>query len=102
MLQFGQYERDEARRPLHPAGTRVGLEPRVFDLLLYLIRRRDRAVPRSEILKEVWAGVAVEQSVLSVALRKLRKALTDETGDCPWIATVHSFGLRFQGDVKLP
>ena len=99
LLQFGKYELDDARRLLHRAGTRMTPEPRVFDLLLYLIRNRERAVPRVEILRNVWAGVAVDGSVLSVALRKLRQTLADETGACPWVETVHGFGLRFQGAV---
>jgi DNA-binding winged helix-turn-helix (wHTH) protein len=100
MLRFGRYELDEGRRLLHRAGARVSLQPRVFDLLIYLIRNRERAVSRTEILQTVWAGVVVERSVLSTTLQKLRKGLEDETGSCPWIETVHGFGLRFQGEVE--
>ncbi len=100
MHRFGRYELDEGRRLLLRAGVRVSLQPRVFDLLIYLVRNRERAVSRSEILQNVWAGVAVERSVLSTTLQKLRKGLEDETGGCPWIETVHGFGLRFQGEVE--
>lgn len=100
MLRFGRYELDEGRRLLHRAGARVSLQPRVFDLLIYLIRNRERAVSRTEILQTVWAGVVVERSVLSTTLQKLRKGLEDGTGSCPWIETVHGFGLRFQGEVE--
>ena len=101
MLQFGRYELDEARRLLRRSGTEVALQPRVFDLLLYLIRNRERAVPRVEIIQDVWRGVTVDPSVLSAALQKLRKALADETGACPWVETVHGFGIRFQGEVEV-
>ena len=101
MLRFGSYELDEARRLLHRGGARVAIEPRVFDLLLYLIRNRERVLTREEIIQKVWAGVTVDRSVLSTALRKLRRTLEDEPGGSPWIETLHGVGLRFQGDVSV-
>jgi DNA-binding winged helix-turn-helix (wHTH) protein len=100
MPLFGQYELDEARRTLSLSGTRVPLQPRVFDLLAYLIRHRERAVPHDEILKQVWSGVAVAKSVLPVAIWKLRQALAaDAAAEC--IETVHGYGFRFSGEVEV-
>jgi DNA-binding winged helix-turn-helix (wHTH) protein/tetratricopeptide (TPR) repeat protein len=99
MLQFGRYQLDEARRLLSRDGTRLPLEPRVFDLLAYLIQNRERAVPHQELLKQVWAGAVVERAALSVAAGKLRKAL-EAAGEASCIETVHGFGLRFRAEVR--
>jgi adenylate cyclase len=32
----------------------VHVEPRVFDLLVYLIRNRDRVVSKDDLIKAVW------------------------------------------------
>jgi DNA-binding winged helix-turn-helix (wHTH) protein len=45
-LQFEDYILDPAQRELRRTGVAVPIEPQVFDLLLYLIRNRDRVVSK--------------------------------------------------------
>ena len=42
--RFGDCELDEARRSLAAHGRELKLQPRVFDLLCYLVRHRERVV----------------------------------------------------------
>src|SRR5262245_16335024 len=44
-FRFGPCELDEARRSLTAHGQEIRLQPRVFDLLCYLVRHRERVVP---------------------------------------------------------
>jgi len=63
---------------------------RAFDLLRTLIERRDRVVSKDELLEQVWPGMVVEESNLSVHVSRLRKLLG--TGA---IATIPGRGYRF-------
>ncbi len=47
------------RRELRLRGREVVVEPLVFDLLLDLVRHRDRVVTKDELLDRVWSGAIV-------------------------------------------
>jgi DNA-binding winged helix-turn-helix (wHTH) protein/TolB-like protein len=82
-------------------GAVVQLEPKAFNLLVYLIENRDRVVGKSEILDAVWRDTAVSDNVLSVTVAKLRKALGEDPKVPRYIQTVHTRGYRFVADVEL-
>ena len=48
---FGECVLDEERYELRRAGAVVAIEPKVFQVLVYLIRHRDRLVTRDELLE---------------------------------------------------
>ena len=56
-LQFGPFSLEEAGRVLMCARHEIALLPRVFDLLVYLVRNRDRVVTKDELLDAVWPNV---------------------------------------------
>ena len=56
---------------------------RAFDLLVALVARRDRVVPKDELIDVVWPGLVVEENNLQVQISALRKVLGAEA-----IATV--------------
>lgn len=45
-FRFADFEIDIARHELRRAGAIVHIEPQVFDLLVHLVRNRDRIVKR--------------------------------------------------------
>ena len=53
-LVFADCEIDCDRRELHRTGRSTHLEPQVFDLLVYLVRHRDRVVSKEELIRAVW------------------------------------------------
>ena len=53
-FRFTDFEIDMARRELRRAGATVHVEPQVFDLLVHLIRHRDRFVPKDELIDAIW------------------------------------------------
>jgi len=73
----------------------VSLIPRYFDLLHVLIRRRDEAIARREILDTVWRDVVVSDGALSQAVRTLRRALGDDPRAPRFIRTVSRHGYQF-------
>ncbi|WP_128924436.1 winged helix-turn-helix domain-containing protein [Bradyrhizobium guangxiense] len=74
-LRFGPFELDEAGRALLHAQREVALQPRVFDLLVYLTRNRDRVVTKEELLDALWPDVTVTDNSLQRAVSMLRGVL---------------------------
>jgi len=95
VLVFGDLELDEARFELRCAGRPVHVEPRVFELLIYLARHRDRVVTKDELLREVWQGRFVSETALTHAVAEARKAIGGGDPQASWIRTIHGRGYRF-------
>ncbi len=87
-------ELDEERFELYRAGQPVRLEPRALDVLFYLVRNRDRVVPKEELIEKVWDVKVVSESALHHSIRKVREAIAEAT-DQEVIRTVHGRGFRF-------
>jgi len=71
-------------------GKVVDLGARAFDVLACLHTNADRVVTKQELLDEVWAGLMVEESNLTVQIAGLRKVLGRSA-----IKTVPGIGYRF-------
>lgn len=97
---FGELEVDDAAYELRRAGIRVRLEPKVFDVLVRLLRHRERVVTKTELLETVWVGEHVTEAALPRAIAAARKAIGDDRQGQRWIRTVHGRGYRFVGPVR--
>ena len=93
--KFSNFELDEKLFQLRRSGQVIKLEPKVFDLLLYLFHHRDRVVSKDELLDQVWPGQFVSESVLPRNIRVLRKVLGDDRASQRFIETAHGRGYRF-------
>jgi len=93
--RFAEFELDLGRRELRRGGELVAVQPKVLDLIAYLVEHRDRAVGKSEIQAAIWPGVIVTETSLTQAIRKARRALGDDAGQPAVIRTVHGHGYRF-------
>ena len=98
-FRFTDFEIDIARRELRRAGAIVHVEPQVFDLLVHLIRHRDRFVPKDELIDAIWQGRIVSEATLSSRISAARRALGDSGNDQSLIRTLYKRGFRFVGDV---
>ncbi|TXH65324.1 MAG: tetratricopeptide repeat protein [Thermomonas sp.] len=95
---FGNAEFDESRWQLRVAGQDVELEHKPLEVLQYLLRHAGEAVTKDELLAEVWAGRIVVEAVLTNAVGKLRRALTDEAQDI--VTTLPRVGYRLSVPVS--
>jgi DNA-binding winged helix-turn-helix (wHTH) protein len=76
-FEFGAFRLDEPGRVLRLAEREVPLQPRVFDLLAYLIRNRERVVSKDELLDTLWPDVTVTENSLQRAVSTLRTVLRE-------------------------
>jgi DNA-binding winged helix-turn-helix (wHTH) protein/TolB-like protein len=86
---------DTARFRISSGDTPIAAEPKVFDLLVYLIAHRDRVVTREELFKEVWDGREVSDATLSNHVKSARKVLGDSGELQSTIQTVRGRGYQF-------
>lgn len=94
-LYFLEYEIRPTTRQLLCNGSPISMGARAFDLLLYLIRNRDRVLTRDELMKQVWSGITVGDNNLNVQVSILRKLLGSQA-----IVTLPGRGLRFGLEVS--
>ena len=99
-LVFEDYRLDPARRELSHAGAVVATTPKVFDLLVYLVRNRARVVSRDDLLQIVWQGRIVSESTLASHINAARKAVGDSGNEQRLIRTVARKGFRFVGEAS--
>ncbi len=97
--QFGPFCLDPVKRRLLRDGEVVKLTPKAFETLLALVEQRGKTIEKDELLKKVWAGVAVEENNLNQSITALRKSLGDSRQESQYIATIPGVGYRFVADV---
>src|SRR5215218_8510691 len=71
-VRFGECELSLDRRELRREGEPVAIEPQVFDVLAYLLSRRERVVRKVELLDEVWGDRFVSDSALTSRIKTAR------------------------------
>ena len=97
---FDDYVLDPDRRELRRKGTLVPAEPQVFDLLVFLIRNRDRVVSKDDLIAGVWDGRIVSESTLASRINAARRAIGDSGEQQRLIRTAARKGIRFVGVVR--
>src|SRR5919199_5332241 len=101
IYHFGPYQLDVHCGELRCASRPVVLEPKVFDVLVYLLEHRDRIVTKDELLEHCWAGTFVSEAALTQCLAKIRKVIEDEPAGAPVIQTRYGRGYRFVAPVTV-
>lgn len=88
---------------LERAGETVSVEPKAYAVLVVLLQQAGEVVGKDALLDAAWGHRHVTPGVLTRVISQLRHALGDNVSQPRYIATVHSLGYRFIGDVhRLP
>lgn len=98
--QVGNFIIDTARYRISSGEATVPVEPKVFDLLVYLIRHRDRVLTREELFEAIWDGREVSDATLSNHVKNARRALDDSGELQQTIETIRGRGYRFVAAVN--
>ena len=97
--RVGDFTIDAALFRVTSGSEVVPVEPKVFDLLVYLIRHRDRVLSRDELFQKVWDGREVSDATLSNHIKSARRALGDSGELQQTIQTVRGRGYQFVAPV---
>lgn len=100
LFQFNDYSIDPDRRELRRGAELIEIGPQVFDLLLFLIRNRDRVISKDDMLDAIWAGRIVSESTLASRINAARNAIGDSGAEQTLIKTIARKGFRFVGEVR--
>lgn len=97
-VQFGKFVLDLCRYELTCAGKAIHLERIPMDLLILLVRENGRLIGRDEIIQRLWGkGLHFDtDNSINTAIRKVRHALGDNSGNPRYIETVLGKGYRFK------
>ena len=96
---FDDYTLDTARRELlHAAGV-VPLEPKAYQVLVYLMEHRDRLVNKEELLDHIWPEIYVHDNAVARCVAALRQVLGDSPQRQQIIQTRRGQGYRFVASV---
>ncbi len=99
MYLFNDFALDDQGYELRFSGELRKVEPKVFELLDYLIRHRDRFVSRDELSEKLWPDVVVGEAALTQCVAKARRAVHDDSSKQHVIKTQHGRGYRFVAHV---
>ena len=99
-LKFGDCVLDVSARQLERQGRNVPLEPKMYELLEVLIKRRPAVVTNNELDELLWPQVYVARTSLTRLVSELRAALGDAPRDSHIIRTVYKTGYAFCADVS--
>jgi DNA-binding winged helix-turn-helix (wHTH) protein/tetratricopeptide (TPR) repeat protein len=94
VLDFARYEAVRAGEPIH-------LRPKIFNLLAYLVERRDRVVLKQEIHDCLWSEQIVGDSALDTSVKEARRVFGDTGSEQSVIKTVRGRGFRFVGEIEI-
>lgn len=85
---------------LDRAGQPVPVEPKAYVVLVALMEQPGTMLDKNTLLDTAWGHRNVTPGVLSRVISQLRHALGDSPTRPRYIATVHSLGYRFIGQVS--
>ena len=97
--RFGEFELDFGRFQLCRNGKPVRLEGLPLQLLMFLAENPGQLITREQIADRLWGNhvfVDVEQGI-NTAIRKIRRALDDDSVQPQLLQTVVGRGYRFVG-----
>ena len=93
-ISAGRLTLDDDKRRILNGGSVLPLTPTEYEVLKYLMLRKDQAVSREELLNEVWGfQTAVETRATDDTVRRLRQKLD---GSGVVISAVWGFGFRLE------
>ncbi len=98
-VSFGPFRIDPRSGGLWLDGARVHLRPKTWEVLCLLVANPGRLLTKDDVLDAVWAGASVSDTMPSISVAELRRALQDDAKRPRYIETVHGRGFRFIADL---
>jgi DNA-binding winged helix-turn-helix (wHTH) protein len=99
-ILFDSFRLDFTNECLWRGKKESRLHPKAFAVLRHLVEHPGQLVTKETLLEAVWPKVYVADTVLSVYIAEIRKALGDNPKRPRFIETVHRRGYRFIAPVS--
>lgn len=101
LIRFGPFELDTYRRVLKAEGEVLAIPVPLMSALIYLVRQRDRMVPRRELRRALYRREEVDSDrALDACVGALRRLLGDAGRRPRYVATDLRVGYRFVGPLE--
>ncbi|MCL2226093.1 MAG: response regulator transcription factor [Oscillospiraceae bacterium] len=75
---------------------KIELKAMEYKLLSYLIKNKNRVIPKDELFRNVWEDAVVEDNTLNVHIRRLREKVEKDPKEPRYIKTERGVGYTFQ------
>lgn len=95
IFRFDNFLLDTNLRELRSGADTQSLEPQVFDLVVYLVKNRDRVISKEELIQSLWGGRLVSDATINSRINAARRALRDTGKQQSVIRTFPKRGVRF-------
>ncbi|MDP2931703.1 MAG: response regulator transcription factor [Chloroflexota bacterium] len=98
LLKVGDVEVDIARHQASKGAATLGLTPKEFDLLAFLVKNKGFVFSRDQLLEKVWGyDFAGETRTVDVHIRWLREKIEDNPNEPKLLVTVRGVGYKLEG-----
>ena len=97
---FGDSIFDSETRELIRAEHPVRLQPKAFQLLEVLLKKRPEAMAKDELHRVLWPNTFVADTTLTGLVKDLRAAIGDDAKTPRFIRTIAAFGYAFSGEAR--
>lgn len=98
-LRFSRLVIDSSARQVWKDEHLIGLTPIEFDLLYALAHNTGRVLSRDQLIAQAWGNdYYIEERVVDVHIRRLRRKIEDLPANPTIIVTVRSAGYRFMAE----
>ncbi|MHB8085826.1 MAG: response regulator transcription factor [Dehalococcoidia bacterium] len=95
-LESGALKIDLERHEVFNQGNPVELNPKEFELLVYLVSNKGKVLSREQILRKVWGYDYIGNArTVDVHVRWLRRKLEKDAENPQYVQTVRGYGYKF-------
>jgi TolB-like protein len=102
LYEFAGFRLDADKRLLlQRDGLAVGLTPKGYETLAYLVEHSGAVVEKEQMIRAIWPDTAVEENNLTQNISLLRRVLGEGRGEHRFIVTVPGRGYQFVAPVSV-
>jgi len=95
-IRIGEIELDPVKYRVRKRGRPIHLTPKEFEMLHYLMKHTEEAIPHTRLLKSVWGPeYGNETEYLRTFVRQLRRKIEDDPQNPQYLLTEAHIGYRF-------
>jgi TolB-like protein/Tfp pilus assembly protein PilF len=95
VYEFDDVVVDSGNFRILKSGQTKKITPRAFEVLLFLIKRKDQLVSKQELFEAVWKESFVTDNALTRMIKEIRQVIGDNADFPRYIETVSKRGYRF-------